>query len=86
MTWVSGIVLYILIWWVALFAVLPIGTRPVREPDGTSGWRGTPERPRIGFRIGLTTLVSCVIWAVAYGIVQSDWISFRDGFLAMPQR
>ena len=29
MNWVSGVVLYIIIWWTELFAVLPIGTRPI---------------------------------------------------------
>ena len=29
MNWFTGIVLYTLIWWIVLFAVLPIGTHPV---------------------------------------------------------
>ena len=36
----TGIVLYVLIWWIALFAVLPIGTHPVEDADRQSGWRG----------------------------------------------
>ena len=45
MNWFTGVVLYVLIWWTALFAVLPFGTRPVADPDGATGWRGAPERP-----------------------------------------
>ena len=33
MNWFTGVVLYILIWWTVLFAVLPIGTRPVEDAD-----------------------------------------------------
>ena len=33
MNWFTGVVLYVLIWWTALFAVLPIGTRPVEDAD-----------------------------------------------------
>ena len=48
MNWFTGVVLYVLIWWTVLFAVLPIGTRPVERCRTTdSGWRGAPERPRI---------------------------------------
>ena len=45
MNWFTGLVLFIMIWWTALFAVLPIGTKPVAQPDDKSGWRGAPERP-----------------------------------------
>jgi predicted secreted protein len=85
MNWVSGIVLYILIWWTALFAVLPIGTRAMRDADARSGWRGTPEHPRIVMKILLTTLVAAVLWLVAYGVIESDLLSFRHGWLAAPE-
>ena len=47
MNWFTGCVLYVLIWWTVLFAVLPIGTHPVEEPDKSTGWRGAPEQPRL---------------------------------------
>ena len=47
MNWFTGVVLFVIIWWTALFAVLPIGTRPVAQADNKSGWRGAPEQPRI---------------------------------------
>ena len=46
MNWFTGVVLFVMIWWTALFAVLPIGTKPMVQPDDKSGWRGAPERPR----------------------------------------
>ena len=82
MTWVSGIVLYIIIWWTALFAVLPIGTRPVALADDATGWRGAPERPRLLMKMIVTTVVSGVIWLAAYWVIASDYLSFRDGVLA----
>jgi predicted secreted protein len=84
MTWFTGIVLYVLIWWVALFAVLPIGTRPVAEPDDATGWRGAPERPYIWRKVAATTVVALVLWGACYGLITSDWISFRTGWLALP--
>ena len=47
MGWVSGLVVFFLIWWLTLFAVLPIGTRPNPESDSDTGWRGVPEKPRL---------------------------------------
>jgi predicted secreted protein len=85
MNWFTGVVLYILIWWVALFAILPIGTDAVQNPDATSGWRGAPSAPRMWRKVGITTLVACVVWLAAFGIIESGWISFREGMFAAPK-
>jgi predicted secreted protein len=85
MNWFTGLVLYILIWWVTLFAILPIGTHAVEQADETSGWRGAPERPRLWMKVGLTTVVACVLWLAAFALIESDWISFRHGFFAAPR-
>jgi predicted secreted protein len=84
-SWFTGIVLYVLIWWVALFAVLPFGTQPVAEPDAATGWRGTPARPRMWRKVLATTLIAAVLWGICFALIQSDWISFRTGWLAMPR-
>jgi predicted secreted protein len=83
--WFTALVLYVLIWWVALFAVLPFGTKPVADADAATGWRGAPENPRMGRKILWTTLIATLIW-VAFLVVQSTgWISFRNGWLALPE-
>ncbi len=85
MGWFTGFVLFVLIWWTVLFAVLPIGTRPAPEADAASGWRGAPERPHILRKAVATTLVSAVIWAGCYAVIsQRDLLSFRQGILALP--
>ena len=85
MGWFTGIVLFAVIWWTALFAVLPIGTRPVAGPDDKSGWRGAPERPRLKMKVIVTTVVASVLWTGAYVLIRSDAISFRHGIFAEPE-
>ncbi len=84
MNWFTGIVLFAMIWWTALFAVLPIGTKPVVQPDDKSGWRGAPERPRILRKVAITTIVACVLWTASYLLIRSDYVSFRHGYFAEP--
>ena len=84
MNWFTGLVLYALIWWIVLFAVLPIGTRPVEDADERSGWRGTPEHPRLLMKVLVTTLVAGVVWFGAWLLITSDWLSFRHGMFAAP--
>jgi len=73
----TAFVLFALIWWTVLFAVLPFGTRPVADADAATGWRGAPERPLMGCKVLATTVISVVIWVVAMLIIRSDWWSFR---------
>ena len=80
----TGVAMYIMIWWVTLFAVLPFGTRPVAEADNATGWRGAPEQPRMWRKLLITTLVAAVIWGFCYLVIKSDWLSFRSGWLALP--
>jgi predicted secreted protein len=85
MTWFTGIVVFLLVWWTVLFCVLPIGTRP--DPDGdpaAGGWRGTPVAAKLGWKMIATTVLAAVIWAGIWLLVDSDWLSFRTGLLAMP--
>lgn len=84
MGWFNGLVLYALIWWIVLFAVLPFGTKPVSEADEQTGWRGAPAQPRMMRKVLITSLVSAVLWGACYGLIASDWLSFRHGWLAMP--
>jgi predicted secreted protein len=83
MNWFTGLVLYVLIWWTALFAVLPFGVQTTSEADPKTGWRGAPERPRLMMKILATTLVAAVIWFGAWLLIRSPYLSFRHGWLAL---
>jgi predicted secreted protein len=82
--WFTGCVLYVIVWWTTLFAVLPIGVRPIAAADERTGWRGTPDRPRIATKALVTTVVAAAIWALLYLLITSSWLSFRQGWLSLP--
>lgn len=85
MNWFTGIVLYVLIWWTALFAVLPFGTKPVVDAhDVAGGWRGTPAKPHLMRKVVATTVVAAAIWLGCYLLISSPYLSFRTGWLALP--
>lgn len=79
---VSGVVLYVVLWFLALFVVLPIGIKPVADADPASGWRGAPERPMLLKKAIGTTVLAAVLWGLFYLVVTSDYLSFRSGILA----
>ena len=78
MQWFTAFVLYVMIWWTTLFAVLPFGTRPVDDADESTGWRGAPERPMMWRKLLATTVISLVLWGIALAVIRSDYLSFRQ--------
>ena len=86
MGWFTGTVLYVLIWWTVLFAVLPLWTKPSADPDPATGWRGAPDSARMGRKLLVTTLISLLIWCAVAAVIESGVISFRHGPLALPDQ
>jgi predicted secreted protein len=76
--WITGIVVYVLTWWVVLFAILPLWVQPT-EPGETGHGAGAPKQPRMGGKVALTSAVAGVIWIGIYILVKEPWISFRGG-------
>lgn len=81
MSVVGGIVIFVIIWWVVLFAVLPIGVRNAYE-EGTElvpgQADGAPVRPRILFKFALTTAITAAIFLLIWASVFFDWVDWRQ--------
>lgn len=76
MTLVTGFAVYVVIWWLVLFTVLPWGVRPPENPvpgQATSA----PDRPRLLLKFGVTTVIAAVIFAGVYWLIESDWLQLR---------
>ena len=76
MNWLTGIVVYILVWWVTLFAILPLWVSP-SEPGELGHAAGAPRCPLLGRKLALTTALAAVIWLGIYIVVREPWFSFR---------
>ena len=77
MNWVTGIAVYVCIWWVVIFAVLPWGVRTA-DPSEQGFDAGAPENPRLWTKIAVTTAIATVLWIAFYFIATSDLITFRE--------
>ncbi|MFN4089863.1 MAG: DUF1467 family protein [Alphaproteobacteria bacterium] len=74
---VAGVVVYVMLWWLVLFTVLPWGVRRQDAPE--AGFDpGAPEAPRMWLKLLVTTVITTALWFVADLIIASDWISFRE--------
>lgn len=77
MSWFVGVGLYVVIWWVAIFAVLPWGVRPSAEDDPGHA-AGAPANPRLLRKAAITSVVAGVIWLIVYWAVSADLVDFRS--------
>ncbi len=76
MTWFTGLMVYVILWFLVLLMVLPFG---VKVPDEVEKGHApsAPADPKILLRFGMTTLIAAALWGIVYLIVEADWISFR---------
>lgn len=76
MTWVTGALVYVIIWWLVFLVTLPFGVRPEEDPQpGTVA--SAPAQPRLWLKAGIATAVSAVLWGIFLAVVRLELISFR---------
>ena len=76
MNWFTGLMVFVIIWWIVLFMVLPWG---IRVPDKPEPGHATsaPDRPMLWRKALVTTVIASVLWAIAYYVIESDLVTFR---------
>lgn len=73
MGWLTLAAIYFTVWWVVLFAVLPVGVKPQEDPEpGTVA--SAPARPMLARKFLWTSIISAVI-------VGAGWAVFATGLL-----
>jgi predicted secreted protein len=73
----TGFVVFVLTWWVVIFAVLPFGNAPDANPAvGTVP--SAPANPRIRQKLFWTTIISLVITAIIIAVIHFSGFSFRE--------
>ena len=76
MNWFTGILVYVMIWWVSFFAVLPWGVRPPENPEPGHA-TSAPDKPMLWRKAAITSVIAAVIWAGVYYAIENEIISFR---------
>ena len=76
----GSIIVYVLIWWIIFFSVLPVGIQSNKEKfkekiDGIDP--GAPINPKIGKKFLITTLITSIIFIVIYYLVEFDLLNLR---------
>ena len=77
----GSIIVYVLIWWMIFFSVLPIGIQSNKEifKDKIEGGDpGAPKNPKIAKKFLITTVITSIIFIVIYYLVKFDLLNLRE--------
>lgn len=75
MTLVSGTMVFFVLWWVALFAILPFGVRTDENPP--KGFADSaPQNPHLRKKFLMTTLLTILIWGIIHWVMLNHWVTF----------
>ena len=77
----GSIIIYVLIWWIIFFSVLPVGIQSNKEKfkeklEGIDP--GAPINPKIGKKFLITTLITSIIFIVIYYLVEFNLLNLRE--------
>ena len=71
--------IYIVVWWVVLFTVLPLGTSSeTHEPPTDGSQWGAPRTPNLKRKFITTTWLSFLLWLFVMWLVFIGWMPLPD--------
>ena len=77
----GSIIVFVIIWWIIFFSLLPVGIQSNKEAfkEKIGGMDpGAPKNPKIGKKFLITTLITTIIFFVIYYLVNIDFLNLRE--------
>lgn len=72
----SGIVVYVTVWWITLFTLLPFGAHTVNAPERGHD-HGAPQKSYLKIKFIITTVITTILWFVIEYLISINFIDFR---------
>ena len=77
----GSIIVYVMIWWIIFFSILPVGIKSNKEAfrDSIEGADpGAPKNPKIGKKFLITTIITSIFFIMIYYIVELGFFNLRN--------
>ncbi|MEM6603713.1 MAG: DUF1467 family protein [Pseudomonadota bacterium] len=80
MTFYGGLIMYVVLWWLVLFCVLPWGARSQAEQgEVTKGTEhGAPVHPGLKIKLFWTTFIATLFWGVVWYVFETGLFSLAN--------
>ena len=77
MGWLAGIFVYLILWFLSMFLVLPFGVKVPETPE-VGHASSAPHQPHLLRKAIIATVLAAILWVGLDALMLSGWISFRD--------
>ena len=74
----GSIVIFVILWWIIFFSLLPIDVNRKRQDIVKGTDPGAPENPKMLKKIILSTLITSLIFIILYLLVKYDYFNLRN--------
>jgi len=71
-------IIYIIIWWVVFFSILPIDVNRNRKFLIPANEVGAPENPKILKKFIYCTVITTIIFIIIYLLIKYEYLNLRD--------
>ena len=78
MSLTGSLIIYVLIWWVVFFALLPIDVNREKKQNIRGIDPGAPENPKIIKKFAYSTLITSIIFIIIYLLVKYEYLNIRN--------
>ena len=74
---VTATVVFIIIWWIMLFMVLPWGVSRTENPEAGHD-HGAPARPMLVRKLLITTGITIMLFGILYAVIDAEIFLLQD--------
>jgi len=74
---VTATVVFIIIWWIMLFMVLPWGVSRTENPEAGHD-HGAPARPMLVRKLLITSGITIVLFGILYAVIDAEILLLQD--------
>ncbi|MFL2878503.1 MAG: DUF1467 family protein [Candidatus Pelagibacter sp.] len=74
----GSLIIYVLIWWIVFFALLPIDVNREKKDNIKGIDPGAPENPKIIKKFAYSTLITSIIFIIIYLLVKYEYLNIRN--------
>ena len=73
----GSLIIFVLIWWIIFFSLLPIDVDRKHKQTVEGVDKGSPENPKIIKKIIYTTIITSIIFIGIFMLVKYDYLNLR---------
>ena len=71
-------IIYIIIWWIIFFAILPIDVNRAKTAKIDGEDSGSPENPKMIKKFLYCTVISTVIFSIIFLLIKFEYLNLRN--------